>query len=121
MNKKKILIADDNIGILEAMQLILEDAGDEVETTEDGRMVQEMVQKFPDVLLLDIWMSGMNGGDICKHLKSQERTKQIPIIICSANKDTKQIAHEAGADDFLLKPFEMDNLLAKVKKFVDGK
>ncbi len=121
MYKKKIMIADDDASILEAMQLMLEDAGYEVITTEDGQAVQDMKEDFPDVLFLDIWMSGQDRKDICKHLKAQEQTKQKPIIICSANKDIEHIANEACADDFLAKPFEMNEVLAKAEKFVARK
>ncbi len=114
---KKIMIAEDDIGILEAMQIILEDAGYKVETTVNGKTVQDMKEELPDLLLLDIWMSGMNGTEICQHLKSQDQTKHIPVILCSANKDTQKLAKGCGADDFLAKPFEMNDLLSKVKQY----
>ncbi len=117
MNKKKIMVADDDTGILEAMQMMLEDAGFEVIITEDARKVQDMRDELPDVLLLDIWMSGMDGTHVCQHLKSQNQTKHIPIILCSANKDTRHLAKACGADDFLAKPFEMNDLLNKVKTY----
>jgi CheY-like chemotaxis protein len=81
--------------------------------------VQNIYGKLPDLLLLDIWMSGMDGKEICKHLKSQEVTKHIPIIMISANKDTQKIAFECGADDFIAKPFQMKNLLQKVAQYQD--
>lgn len=111
------MIADDDTDILEAMQMILEDAGYEVMAIEDGKTVQDMQGELPDLLLLDIWMSGINGTDVCQHLKSQNRTKHIPIILCSANKDTQQMAIGCGAEDFLAKPFEMMDLLSKVEKY----
>lgn len=117
MAKKKVLIAEDDIGILEAMQMILEDAGYEVTTTEDGQTIQELEGELPDVLLLDIWMPGMNGTVVCERLKSQSRTKHIPIILCSANKDMQWLAESCGADDFLAKPFEMNDLLDKVESY----
>lgn len=112
--KKKILIADDDPGILDAVMMFLEEFGYEVEITDDGGMLREFQHGYPDLLLLDIWMSGWNGRDICMVLKSQASTRNLPIILFSANKDTARIAKEAGADDFLTKPFEMDELLAKV-------
>ncbi len=118
--KKKILIADDDPAILEALTLMLEDADYEVETTVNGETIYKMEKEYPDLLVLDIWMSGMDGRDICKHLKKQELTKDIPIIIMSANKDTKQMAKESGADDFITKPFEMKDLLAKVAQYIKG-
>jgi DNA-binding response OmpR family regulator len=118
LKRRKILLADDDPGILDAISMMLEDAGYEVETSVDGAIVQDMREEVPDLLLLDIWMSGMDGREICKKLKSQKKTKHIPIIIISANRDTDRIAREAGADDFLAKPFEMDELLAKVAKYL---
>jgi DNA-binding response OmpR family regulator len=115
---KKIMIAEDDDGILDAMKIMLEMHGYEVTTTIDGRTVQDMKDELPDLLLLDIWMSGIDGRTICKHLKGQELTKHIPIIMVSASKDVADSAHNAGANDFLAKPFEMDELLAKVTKYI---
>lgn len=119
MSKTKVMVAEDDAGILEAMQLMLEDADYEVIAVEDGRKVREMQDELPDLLLLDIWMSGMDGTEICQYLKNQDRTKHIPIILCSANKDTQQLAKKFGADDFLAKPFEMMDLLNKVEKYIN--
>jgi DNA-binding response OmpR family regulator len=113
---KRILIAEDDMGILEAMQIMLEDEGYEVTTTVDGQTVQAMHEELPDLLLLDIWLAGMDGAQICKQLKSQELTRHIPIILCSANAATQELAKNCGADDFIVKPFEMTDLLAKVDK-----
>ena len=118
-DQRKILIADDDPGIVDALSLILEEFGYEIDVTLDGTMVQQVVlQQNPDLLILDIWMSGQDGRDICKKLKSDERTTHIPIILCSANRDTGTIAAEAGANDSITKPFEMDDLLAKVEKWI---
>lgn len=116
---KKILIADDDPAILESIQMILEDAGYDVITTANDETVIKMQKEVPGLLLLDIWMSGQNGQDICRQLKSQKATSHIPIIMISANRDTKQIAKESGADDFLAKPFDMQELLDKVKKYIN--
>lgn len=116
---KKILVADDDPAIVDSLQLMLETMGYEVETTVNGETVKDLRKEFPDLLLLDIWMSGQDGRDICKYLKGKDDTRHIPIIMISANKDTAKIAREAGADDFVAKPFEMDELLSKVAKYVD--
>jgi len=115
--KKKVLVADDDTAILEVISLMLEDAGYEVETTVDGQAEMVVREYLPDVILLDIWMSGQDGRKICKSLKGHKLTKHIPIIMVSANRDTEKIAKEAGADDFLAKPFEMAELLTKVAKY----
>lgn len=62
-------------------------------------------------------MSGQDGREICKLLTNQNHTKDIPIILNLANKDTELFAKEAGANDFIAKPFEMDDLLDKVAKY----
>ncbi len=116
MNKKTILVADDDPAILDSIQIILEDEGYNVITTVDGETVGKMFEEQPDLLLLDIWMSGQDGRDICKALKSQDTTRHIPIIMISANKDTEEMAKISGANDFLSKPFELDDLLKKVKQ-----
>lgn len=113
--KKKILIAEDDSAILDALTILLEDEGYEVQTMVDGAAFQNIHQALPDLLLLDIWLSGWNGRDICATLKSEERTRHLPVILFSANKETKTLAQEAGADDFITKPFELDELLAKIE------
>lgn len=115
MNNKKILAADDDPVILEVLTFMLEDAGYDVKTTVNGQTEQIAQEFLPDLILLDIWMAGSDGRTICKSLKSHRLTQRIPIIIISANKDTNKIAKEIGADDFLAKPFEMEELLNKVK------
>jgi DNA-binding response OmpR family regulator len=113
---KKIMIADDDPGIVDAIELLLEFEGYEVSSTIDGSTVLDMKLELPDLLLLDIWMSGEDGRDICKKLKQTELTKNIPIIMVSASKDIKESAIEAGADDFLAKPFEVNDLLSKIRR-----
>jgi CheY-like chemotaxis protein len=116
--KKKILVADDDPGILDALQIMLEDNDYDVAVTIDGQSIYKMEKDFPDLLLLDIWMSGLDGREICRYLKKSELTRSIPIIMISANRDTEKIAKEAGADDFLAKPFEMEILLKKIAKYI---
>ncbi len=118
---KKILVADDDPAILDALAAILEDEGYDVETTADGRAVRSLEGDLPDALLLDIWMSGINGTDVCRHLKSRQQTKDLPIILISASRDTARLAEEAGADGFVEKPFDMDHLLDVIEKHTAAK
>ncbi len=113
-NHKTVMIADDDPGIVDAIEMLLEFEGYNVRSTFNGLDVLEMTE-LPDVLLLDIWMSGEDGRDICKKLKESDATKQMPVIMISASRDIKQSAIDAGADDFLAKPFEMNELLEKIK------
>lgn len=114
---KKILIAEDDEGILDAMKIMLEMEGYEVKTTVDGEALHDMEEELPDLLLLDIWMAGMDGRTICRYLKSQERTKHTPIILMSASREAEKTARDVGADDFLAKPFDFDQLVAMVAKY----
>ena len=116
---KKIIIADDDPAIVESVQYILEEAGFKVETTLDGNRVQKMADSNPDLLILDIWMSGSDGRQICRSLKSQDKTKDIPVILFSANNETEKLSRQAGADDFLAKPFEITELLEKVENHIN--
>ncbi len=119
MNRvKKIMIADDDPGILDAIGIVLEYEGYEVQSTPNGAALLTMDTGFPDLLLLDIWMSGVDGRDICKHLKQKESTSRIPIVLISASKDIEHSAMDAGADDFLAKPFEINDLLEKIERHV---
>ncbi|RZL48958.1 MAG: response regulator [Pedobacter sp.] len=117
MNKlKRITIADDDAGILDAVSMMLEMEGYEVEATLNGNTIINESIDVLDVYILDIWMSGSDGRELCKKLKSQEKTKNIPVILISASNDLKGSAEFAGADDFLAKPFEIDMLLSKIEK-----
>ena len=111
------MIADDDPGIVDAVEMLLEFEGYTVSSTVDGATVLDMKDELPDLLLLDIWMSGEDGRDICKQLKKEALTKNIPVIMISASRDIKESALAAGADDFLAKPFEMDELLKKIAHF----
>jgi DNA-binding response OmpR family regulator len=112
--QKKVMIADDDTGILDAVQAMLEFGGYDVSSTCDGATVLEMKSDLPDLLLLDIWMSGTDGRDVCKALKAQEISRDMPIIMISASTELERSAKEAGADDFLEKPFDMEELLSKI-------
>ncbi|WP_412467273.1 response regulator [Pedobacter sp. KLB.chiD] len=115
MGNKKILIADDDEGIVDAITMILEVMGYDVEFTYDGGAVIEAAKNRPDLIMLDIWMSGYDGRDICKQLKNSPQFKDIPILMISASRDIRQSALDAGANDFMEKPFEMDSLLNRVE------
>lgn len=116
--KKTILVVDDDPGILDALTFVLEDAGYAVETNTDGAILQNVNTISPDLLLLDVWLSGWNGRDICLALKSNEQTRHLPIILFSANREIETLAQEAGADDFIVKPFDLDDVLDKIARLV---
>ncbi len=115
--RKNILVAEDDPDIGEMLQLMLEEAGYAVELHVDGRFVQAMQEPFPDLLFLDIRLSGTDGRTICRQLKGNPATHHIPIILLSAQEGIQEVVREIGADTFLAKPFEMEELLALVAKY----
>jgi DNA-binding response OmpR family regulator len=115
---KRILIVDDDSAILEAMQMMLEMEGYEVMITLNGEELDKYFDKKPDVILLDIWMSGIDGRDICKNLKAAPATRNIPVIMISASREVEQSAKESGADDFIAKPFQMNELLSVISAHI---
>ena len=116
--RKKILVAEDDPDIGDMLQLMLEDRGYAVEIQMDGHCVQEMQEPFPDLLFLDIRLSGTDGRIICQQLKGNPATHHIPIILLSAQNWMQDMTRDAGADTFLAKPFEMEDLLALVTHYL---
>lgn len=109
--KKKILVVDDDKDILEPIALILEEEGYRVEMTAKGEETYKKVTSFkPDLILLDILMSGNDGRKICKKLKSDSKTKNIIIVMMSAHPGADKDSIDAGANDFIAKPFEIGEL-----------
>jgi DNA-binding response OmpR family regulator len=112
---KKILVADDDPSIVDSITMILEDEGYSVDTTTENNDTVKTVKKIkPDLVLLDIWIDNEDGREICQELKKDGLTSNIPIVVISASQGAAQMAMEAGADDFIAKPFEIDDLLTKV-------
>jgi CheY-like chemotaxis protein len=115
--KKKILVADDDKAILDAIKIMLEISGYEVCTEADGEIIKKLKKEKPQLLLLDIWMSGVDGREVCKKIKSDHEISDIPVILISASKDIKGSYQISGADDYLEKPFEMETLLSKIERY----
>jgi DNA-binding response OmpR family regulator len=116
---KRILVVDDEADILTFLRVILEDEGYEVVTSDKGEYLEQIHRYgLPHLILVDVLLSGKDGREIVRHLKSQKETKHIPIIMFSAHPSAEETARQAGADDFLAKPFEIDVLLAKIVRFL---
>lgn len=116
---KRILIADDEPDILEFLQVILEEEGYAVITSDKGEYLEQLHNGgLPHLILVDVLLSGKDGRQIVKYLKSQQETEHIPIIMFSAHPSAEETARQAGAEDFLAKPFEIDVLLAKIAHYL---
>jgi DNA-binding response OmpR family regulator len=116
---KHILVVDDEPDILEFLQVILEEEGYTVVTSDKGEFLEQLHNGgLPFLILVDVLLSGKDGREIVKYLKSQEETKSIPVIMFSAHPSAEETARQAGADDFLAKPFDIDVLLAKIAQYL---
>ena len=113
----KILVIDDDLDILSVMEILLSMKGYNVEVTAKGENTFPKIETFkPDLILLDVLISGYDGRVICKQLKSNEETKHIPIIMFSAHPGAAATIADYGANDFISKPFDVDHLLKKVNE-----
>jgi DNA-binding response OmpR family regulator len=116
--RQKIFIAEDDPSIQEIFAIILRKAGYDVEISPDGRNVYEKNSQLPNLFILDKQLSGLNGLDVCRFLKSSDDTRDIPVIMISATPDIERLARAAGAEDALEKPFSIYVLLEKIKKYL---
>lgn len=117
MVSKKILILDDDLDILAVMQLLFKNKGFDVVAISRWEEIYDRIESFkPELVLLDVLLSGNDGRDICKVLKTKPSTKSIPIVMFSANPSAAENMHEYGADDFIHKPFEVIDLLNTINK-----
>ena len=115
MSNAKILIVDDDINICELLRLYLEKDGFEAEVVTDGLNAINVFNSInPDLVLLDIMLPGMDGWQICREIR---KTSQTPIIMLTAKTETfdKVLGLELGADDYIAKPFETKEVVARIK------
>src|SRR6478672_4739042 len=119
MEKKsqKILVVDDEPDILLFLREILEDEGYNVETSADGALIEQLqTYDLPDLILLDMLLSGKDGRELVKYLKVHKETSDIPVIMISAHPTARESALAAGANFFLAKPFDLANLLDMIEQ-----
>ncbi len=118
--KNKVLVIDDDSRILKMISAILSSEEDlEVSTASNGFQAGLLISNWlPDIILLDMLMPEMDGFEVCQRLKSDEKTKDIPIIAVTVLKDPKEIKKMTshGITDYISKPFKSDELVKKIKK-----
>ena len=113
-----ILIVDDTPANLQVLAQLLTEQGYRVRPAPSGSLALKSAQRNPpDLVLLDIMMPGMDGYEVCRRLKEDERTRKVPVIFLSALSETlnKTQAFSAGAVDYITKPFQAEEVLARVK------
>jgi DNA-binding response OmpR family regulator len=115
---KRVLIIDDDEAILEAMKIAIQREGYEVHTYIDGdNIIDKILFVKPDIVLLDLLLSGKDGSELVKEVKAENGLSQVPIIMISAHPSAKDMALKSGVDHFLAKPFDLDELFKVVGKF----
>jgi DNA-binding response OmpR family regulator len=119
---RRILAVDDDSDILEVLQYILEDSGYEVITLADGHYLFDKIRESqPDLILLDIMLGNLDGRELCKDVKSGIETHGIPVILISASHEVSKTLNQIGApDDFIAKPFDIDDLLRSIHRQLDS-
>lgn len=120
---KKIYVVDDSPAILDSVKLMLNMEGYDVDNYEKGSEMFNSLQTSstkPDVILMDMWLSGEDGRDICKMIKAHQDFKNIPVVIMSASRGLGDSAIESGAIDFIPKPFDLGEIIEKIRYYSES-
>lgn len=120
---KKIMLVDDEPEILNLVSIRLKSFGYDVITAPDGQKALEILDgQIPDLILLDVMMPGKDGYEVCNEIKTNDRSSRIPVILFTAKPEQKEKLKSnynfIAADDYILKPFEPEDLLLKIKRFI---
>ncbi|MCZ4223441.1 response regulator [Pedobacter rhodius] len=116
MEIKKILVCDDDEGILDMLALILEETGHEILVERNSLNVLSIIEaQSPDLILLDLWMPVISGDQLLKSIRSNPRMHNLPVIVISASRDGRKIAEHAGASAYIAKPFDYQELIDTVE------
>lgn len=117
---KKILLVDDEVDMLELTRMRLENAGYEVITSNTGEDALEIMKlNRPDLVLIDLLLPKMQGAEVCSRIRNDEKLKNLPIILFTAKSGSGPAeTRRLMANDYISKPFDSENLLEKIKKFI---
>jgi DNA-binding response OmpR family regulator len=114
--QRYILVVDDDPDISMMLKLMLEFKGYTVKTADRQEQIYEVLGSSQiDLIIMDMLLSGVNGTDICTALKKNNNISHIPVMMISAHPNAKDICQEAGANDFISKPFDMQDILNKIE------
>ena len=119
--QERILVVDDEASIRRILETRLKMVGYEVITAADGEEALEAFQKHnPDLIILDVMMPKINGYKISRLLKYDNKYKDIPIIMVTARSqlEDKAIGEETGVNEYITKPFELDQIVKKVEEYI---
>jgi twitching motility two-component system response regulator PilG len=121
MPGNKILLVEDQESLLKLESILLTSRGFEVKGVSDGQAALAALEdELPDLMLLDVMLPGLDGFQVCRLVKENERTRKVPVIIVTARKSRMdmQLSEEVGADDYITKPFKSAMLLETIQKFI---
>ncbi len=120
---KTVLIADDEVDIVETVKFMLEAEGFNVLTAYDGEEALKLSREnIPDIILLDVMMPKINGYKVSRLLKFDKKFQNIPILMVTARsqEEDKLIGEETGADEYITKPFDIENVINLINKYLDS-
>lgn len=118
---KTIFFVDDDEALVECISVALEVGGYKVVSQMTGRGAFERVKNLhPNLVLLDLWLPGMDGDEIVSQIKGDKITRSIPVILISARRDLKERAQMVKVEDYLPKPFNISQLFEKIKLHTSG-
>lgn len=119
MESKKIMICDDDPGILEVLEMMLEIEGYTVFTESNStNLIKQINHTVPDLLLMDLWMPVLSGDQLLRTIRGTRELENLPVIILSASVDGNEIATNSGANGFIAKPFDMDDVSSEIQKLL---
>jgi DNA-binding response OmpR family regulator len=117
---KKVLVLDNDEGVLDVMQEALNYEGFKVKIIEETNNIFSVIEDFdPDLIILDYILSGINGGEICHQIKANPKTTDLPVIIMSAYPRVIRSLGYYGCDDFISKPFDLDDIVRRIKNLIN--
>ena len=120
--KALILVLDDDPDICIMIKMVLDYYGYEAMDAENEENAKKIISSnHVDLVIMDMLLSGTDGTDICRQLKRDKVTSSIPILMFSAHPTARETCLAAGADDFISKPFEMNDMMEKINFFLERK
>ena len=123
MNKKAlVLVLDDDPDICTMITIMLQYNGyDAADANSEEEALKVLSSTHVDLVIMDMLLSGVNGTDVCRRLKQNKKTSSVPVLMFSAHPNAKTACLAAGADDFIAKPFDMNDMMSKIHFLVDEK
>jgi two-component system phosphate regulon response regulator PhoB len=119
---RRIHVLEDDSDIRDVIEYLLKDEGYELQLSSSfSELKSKLRDSLPDLFLVDVMLPDGNGIEICADLKNDIFTKHIPVIVMSANPRSKQLSSQAFADDYISKPFDVDDVVKRIDQLLDNK